>query len=939
VLVEARLRAFAAVARRRSFSGAAEELYVSQPAVSKHVAALEAELGKQLVVRGSRGATLTPAGELLADYVLRAEALLANAGRALSTGEDADTGVLALAASGIPGTYLLPDVLARFHERHPGVEVAFELSTSGGTLELVRAHRVELGIVGGMTVPHELEAEPVVDDEVVLVGPPALARRRLGPAELDGLTWVMREEGSSTRAAVEAARWQMGLHSVRVLALPSWEAVKLAVARGAGIAPISRFALGLELEAGALAVLDVPRWRLQRTVSIVTARGVPLTAPAQRFLELVREAFAPVAEAPSNSNLPAPPTPLVGRERELTAVTERIERGGARLVTLTGAGGSGKTRLAIAAAAQLAATFPDGVYLVELAALRDARLVRASIALGLGADPAALAERLAGRRLLLVLDNLEQLANGAAVVADLLGEFEELVVLATSRSPLRLAAEHEVAVPPLDEPDAELLFVTRATAADSAFAPDEAVTEICRRLDYLPLAIELAAARADVLTARALLERLRRSPLDLAEGPRDAPERQRTLHATIVWSEELLAVEGRRLFAALGAFRGGWEVDAAERIAGATLDGLASLVAHGLVRRDAERMSMLETVAEVARERLDVLPERDAIAEAHASFFVDLARTAGAHARGPDEAVWLDRLEVDIDNVRAALEWSIGAVRPDLGLALADALEPLWVRRRYHPEGIRWLEQLLDLSGEVDDGVRAGALALAGRLAIELGDVARAASWYGAGADAAERAGEPERLAWVEHGRGVVAQARGDLDAARAHLEESARLFGKLGLDAPMAGRNTYLCELEIGAGNLDAAERHARIAIDGYARAGDHDGVAGAYHSTGEVALRRRDLDGAFEEFRLGLATPGATDPFTFAHLLAGVAAVAARRGHTREAALLWGAVERVEEGSHRPIAERALYEDALGEPAEGAVAEGRALDLEAAIGLALSL
>jgi LysR family transcriptional regulator, transcriptional activator of the cysJI operon len=290
--LEARLRAFAGVAREGSFSGAAEQLYVSQPAISKHVASLEAELGAQLVVRNRRGASLTPAGELLADYVLRAEALLANARRALAAGGDAQVGTLALAASGIPGTYLLPPVLARFHEQHPAVELDFRLSTSGGALDLVRAHEVELVLVGGMTIPPELESEPLVEDEVVLVGPPALGGRRLRPKDFDELTWISREEGSATREAVESARWQIGLRSVRALELPSWESVKLAVASGAGIAAISRFALSSELETGSLVILDVPRWRLQRTIAVLTARDVPLTPPAERFLELLREAFA-----------------------------------------------------------------------------------------------------------------------------------------------------------------------------------------------------------------------------------------------------------------------------------------------------------------------------------------------------------------------------------------------------------------------------------------------------------------------------------------------------------------------------------------------------------------------------------------------------------------------------------------------------------------------
>ena len=294
--VEARLKAFAAVARQRSFSRAAEELYVSQPAISKHVASLEADFGKQLVIRGRRPLTLTPAGQVLADYVLRAEALLANAERALAAGADADTGTLSFAASGIPGTYLLPLVVADFHSRHPAVEIDFQLSTSGGAMELVRKHRVELAVLGGLTVPPELESEPLAEDEVVLVGPPRLGGRRLRVNELERETWVSREEGSATRASVEAARWEIGLRSVRTLELPSWEAVKLTVAAGAGIAAISRFALDPRADAERLAVLDVPRWRLGRTISLVTTRDLPLTPPAARFRRLLLEALRPVDE-------------------------------------------------------------------------------------------------------------------------------------------------------------------------------------------------------------------------------------------------------------------------------------------------------------------------------------------------------------------------------------------------------------------------------------------------------------------------------------------------------------------------------------------------------------------------------------------------------------------------------------------------------------------
>lgn len=293
--VEARLRAFSAVARTGSFSAAAAELFVSQPAISRHVAALEAELGETLVVRSRRGATLTAAGAFAADSILRAEALLANARRALSSGLVAEGGTLSLAGSGIPGTYVLPSLLARYHEERPGVQVEFQLTTSAGALELVRAHHVEIAVVGGLTVPPELEAESLCEDPVVIVGPPSLGGRRLRAKELEGHTWVSREEGSSTRAAVEVARWQAGLREVRTLELPSWEAVKLAVASGAGVAAVSSLALEVELRARTLAVLDVPRWRLTRTISMVTTRDIPLSPPAERFAELLRAHLVPAA--------------------------------------------------------------------------------------------------------------------------------------------------------------------------------------------------------------------------------------------------------------------------------------------------------------------------------------------------------------------------------------------------------------------------------------------------------------------------------------------------------------------------------------------------------------------------------------------------------------------------------------------------------------------
>lgn len=291
MVLEARLRAFGALARHGSFTRAAEELRVSQPAVSKHIASLERELRSRLVVRQPRHVVLTEAGEVLADYVLRAEALLANGKRHVEAVAGGTAGTLWFAASGIPGTYLVPNLIAVYQREHPAVEVNFQLATSGGVIELARAHKVEFGIIGGLVPAQELESEPLVEDEIVLIGPPNLKGRRLTRKDLEQMTWISREEGSATRELLESARWELALNVRRRLALPSWEAIKLAVAQGAGVAAISRLALDLELRTGAVAILDVPSWKVRRQLSIVRARDVPLSPAARQFLDLMRKTW------------------------------------------------------------------------------------------------------------------------------------------------------------------------------------------------------------------------------------------------------------------------------------------------------------------------------------------------------------------------------------------------------------------------------------------------------------------------------------------------------------------------------------------------------------------------------------------------------------------------------------------------------------------------
>ena len=284
--LEARLRAFAAFVRRRSFVGAAEELRISQPAVSQHIADMERDLGIELIQRRSRA--LTPAGELLASHVLRAEALLTQAAHCVRALRETNKGALSIIASGTPGTYLLPQVIAEFQQAQPGVHVSFHLETARRAVDAVRSNIAEIGVVGAFSASPEIEAEPLIEDEIVIVGPPQLARKRLLRDEIEKLTWISREEGSGTSALGKAMVEELGIIPQHRLPLPSWEAIKLAVRGGHGIAAISRLAVSEELKTSSLVILPFLRTKMRRTFSIIRIRDAPLTPAAQQFLELLR---------------------------------------------------------------------------------------------------------------------------------------------------------------------------------------------------------------------------------------------------------------------------------------------------------------------------------------------------------------------------------------------------------------------------------------------------------------------------------------------------------------------------------------------------------------------------------------------------------------------------------------------------------------------------
>ncbi len=557
-----------------------------------------------------------------------------------------------------------------------------------------------------------------------------------------------------------------------------------------------------------------------RFLAMVTAsprRRAPTPAPA-----LTMVATATSAQPSLAGRLPLPPTRFVGRDREV-ALVRGLLADGARLITLTGVGGAGKTRLAIEVAREVADRFADGVAFVDLTATRDAALVPLLIAQALdlrAADdrPAAdlLADALRDRHLLLVLDNCEHVLAAAPLVATLLAAAPRLTVLATSRLALRLYGEHEARVPPLETPDAEdepiadvvdyavvQLFLQRARAArpdlalTAAHVPD--VAEICRRLDGLPLAIELAAARVKLFTPRQVLDRLDRRLTLLVGGPRDLPARQQTLRNLLDWSYALLTPRERRLFAHLGVFAGSWDLDGATAVrvvenaqdtnAQDTEDAtgppeVEALADAGLLEYVAEgptapRFRMLETVREYALARLAESGDADVVRRTHAGYYVTLAERAEPQLIGPDQVVWTRRLDAEQGNVRAALSWLIPNDAPG-ALRLAGALGRYWMRGRSPMEGRRWLEAALART----EGLvvpRAKVLVVAGLLVADMNDYDRAEDLAREALAVYEAAGD--RVGWAAAlvGLGAVAFLRGDFVGARRRQEEALALYRDLG--------------------------------------------------------------------------------------------------------------------------------------------------------------
>ena len=452
-----------------------------------------------------------------------------------------------------------------------------------------------------------------------------------------------------------------------------------------------------------------------------------LSAP-ERIYQLGDDEF-PALKSLYRTNLPVPATPFMGRHGELAEVLALLSSEDTRLLTLTGPGGTGKTRLALQAAAEASEAFPDGIWWVPLAPLRDPKLVLETAAQVIGSKN-GLAEHIADKEMLCLFDNFEQVVEAGAELAELLAACPNLDVLVTSRERLRVRGEQTYPVPPLAESDGMALFVARARAIDPSFTHSEAVAELCLRLDELPLALELAAGRTALFSPKQLLGRLSQR-LDLLKGERDADPRQQTLRATIEWSYDLLSEEEQELFARLSVFAGGCSYEAAEEIARADPDTLQSLLDKSLLRkRESElgpRYWMLETIREYAAERLDASSEAEELARRHAEHFLALAEEAHPHLPlHPRE--WVERLEQEHDNFRAALDWLEAAGEGERTQQLAGALWPFWYIRGHVPEGRRRLESAIR-ADERRTAARATALNGATAMALERGNTVTARPW------------------------------------------------------------------------------------------------------------------------------------------------------------------------------------------------------------------
>jgi predicted ATPase/class 3 adenylate cyclase len=725
------------------------------------------------------------------------------------------------------------------------------------------------------------------------------------------------------------------------------------------------------------------------------------------------------------NNLPIQPTPLLGREREVAEIADLLRHVDVRLLTLTGTGGTGKTRLALQSAAELIDAFDNGVFLVALAPISDPDLVASTVAGALSVSESAgrplkedLRDFLSTKKLLLVLDNFEQVVDAAPLIGELLSGCPALKVLATSRTLLRIYGEHEYAVRPLELPDpnhlppietlrqyeAIRLFTERAHAANTHFSLTNenapAVAEICTRLDGLPLAIELAAARIKLLSPQAMCSRLGNPLKFLTGGARDLPERQRTLRGAIAWSHALLDEGEQVLFARLSVFSDGCALEAVEAICDTVgdlfidvLEGLSSLLDKSLLRQteraeEEPRFVMLETIREYARERLEVSGEAEEIRRVHAEYFLALAEQGASEQHGPEETVWLERLDLEHDNMRAALSWMLESEEAEPGLRLSGALWRFWWMRGHYSEGRRWLEEALAKDGR-PSAARAKALEAVGWLADDQGDIDRAveaaeeglslsarveiessitASFLRMLGSAAYVHGDHEQAARLyeeslalsreaSDERGVassllqlgnVSGDRGNHEEAKTFYEEGLALSRKLDDKALLASALISVGAEFLLQGDHERGAMLNEEAAELYRERGNRGHLQYALDNLGWAALLRGNLQQAEVLHRESLALSRQLgDKLVAAEALEGLACSASARGEAEPVARLFGAAEAQREavGYRQEPREHALRQPYLGAARtrlskarwNAAWAEGRRLGFEEAIAYAL--